>query len=96
MCSGEWVTVRCCQLLCAVVCVIVLRSDAEVMSMFAALINKLKGAMEGEVPRVFEAVFEVTLQARGALGGKGDGQRLHPLHTPIGWLPMKCTLGYLL
>lgn len=39
----------------------VLRSDAEVLSLFAAIINKLQGLMEPEVPRVFEAVFECTL-----------------------------------
>ncbi len=37
------------------------------MSMFAAIINKLKGSIEAEVPRVFEAVFEVTLQVRAWL-----------------------------
>lgn len=36
--------------------------DAEVLSMFAAIINKLKALIETEVPKVFEAVFEVTLQ----------------------------------
>ncbi len=35
--------------------------DAEVLSLFATIINKLQGAMEKEVPRIFEAVFEVTL-----------------------------------
>lgn len=35
--------------------------DAEVLSLFATIINKLEGAMEKEVPRIFEAVFEVTL-----------------------------------
>lgn len=36
--------------------------------MFAAIINKLRGLMEAEVPKVFEAVFEVTLQV-----GPGPG-----------------------
>ncbi|KAK9807779.1 hypothetical protein WJX72_008954 [[Myrmecia] bisecta] len=36
--------------------------DAEVLSLFAAIINKLKEQMEAEVPRIFEAVFECTLQ----------------------------------
>mmetsp|Transcript_36522 Transcript_36522/g.81303 ORF Transcript_36522/g.81303 Transcript_36522/m.81303 type:complete len:1073 (+) Transcript_36522:318-3536(+) len=36
--------------------------DAEVLSLFAAIINKLRSLMDGEVPRIFEAVFEVTLQ----------------------------------
>lgn len=36
--------------------------DAEVMSLFAAIINKLKQMMEPEIPRIFEAVFECTLQ----------------------------------
>ena len=31
------------------------------LSLFATIINKLEGAMEKEVPRIFEAVFEVTL-----------------------------------
>lgn len=35
--------------------------DAEVLSLFATIINKLQGLMEKEVPRIFEAVFEVTL-----------------------------------
>ena len=36
--------------------------DAEVLSLFAAIINKLAGKMQTEVPRIFEAVFECTLQ----------------------------------
>ena len=36
--------------------------DAEVLSLFAAIINKLAGKMQAEVPRIFEAVFECTLQ----------------------------------
>uniref|UniRef100_A0A7S0WF70 Importin N-terminal domain-containing protein n=1 Tax=Chlamydomonas leiostraca TaxID=1034604 RepID=A0A7S0WF70_9CHLO len=36
--------------------------DAEVLSLWAAIINKLRNLMEETVPRVFEAVFEVTLQ----------------------------------
>ena len=32
------------------------------LSLFAAIINKLSGKMETEVPRIFEAVFECTLQ----------------------------------
>jgi exportin-1 len=35
--------------------------DAEVLSLFTAVINKLGSRVGGEVPRVFEAVFEVTL-----------------------------------
>eukprot|EP00803_Ostreobium_quekettii_P010458 evm.model.scf_31.9 EVM.evm.TU.scf_31.9 scf_31:180059-191953(+) len=35
--------------------------DAEVLSLFAAIIDKLQGLMAGEVPRIFEAVFECTL-----------------------------------
>ena len=35
--------------------------DAEVLSLFAAIINKLREKIQGEVPRVFEAVFECTL-----------------------------------
>ena len=31
------------------------------LSLFATIINKLQAAMEKEVPRIFEAVFEVTL-----------------------------------
>lgn len=48
-------------MLCMRVAVLLCR-DAEVLSMFAAIINKLKQLVEGEVPKVFEAVFEVTLQ----------------------------------
>ncbi|KAF5832627.1 armadillo-type protein [Dunaliella salina] len=36
--------------------------DAEVLSLLAVIINKLRMLMESEVPRVFDAVFEVTLQ----------------------------------
>jgi len=36
--------------------------DAEVLSLFAAIINKLKERMAKEVPTIFEAVFQVTLQ----------------------------------
>jgi exportin-1 len=36
--------------------------DAEVLSLFAAIVNKLGGALMDEVPRIFEAVFECTLQ----------------------------------
>lgn len=32
------------------------------LSVFATVINKLKEAMEPEVPRIFEACFECTLQ----------------------------------
>ncbi|GAQ89407.1 exportin 1 [Klebsormidium nitens] len=35
--------------------------ESEVLSLFAAIINKLKEAMLDEVPRIFEAVFECTL-----------------------------------
>lgn len=35
--------------------------DAEVLSLFAAMINRMKEKMEPEVPRIFEAVFECTL-----------------------------------
>ena len=38
------------------------RRDAEVLSLFAAIINKLKDRMQKEVPKIFEAVFQVTLQ----------------------------------
>lgn len=36
--------------------------DAEVLSMFSVIINRLRGGMEAEVPRIFGAVFECTLQ----------------------------------
>lgn len=36
--------------------------DAEVLSLFAAIINKLRDRMQKEVPKIFEAVFQVTLQ----------------------------------
>eukprot|EP00897_Mesotaenium_endlicherianum_P006301 jgi/Mesen1/569/ME000107S10808 len=35
--------------------------ESEVLSLFATIINKLRGAMLEEVPRIFEAVFECTL-----------------------------------
>jgi CRM1 C terminal len=49
-------------MLLLLVALCVLRREAEVLSLFAAIINKLKGNMETEVPRIFEAVFECTLQ----------------------------------
>lgn len=36
--------------------------DAEVLSLFASIINSVKGAMMDEVPRVFAATFECTLE----------------------------------
>lgn len=41
---------------------VVVCRDAEVLSLFAAIINKLKDRMQKEVPKIFEAVFQVTLQ----------------------------------
>lgn len=35
--------------------------DAEVLSLFAAMIDRMKEKMEHEVPKIFEAVFECTL-----------------------------------
>lgn len=35
--------------------------DAEVLSLFAVMINRLGSFMESEVPRIFESVFECTL-----------------------------------
>lgn len=35
--------------------------DAEVLTLFASIINKLKTMIEPEVPKIFESVFEVTL-----------------------------------
>lgn len=53
--------------------------DAEVLSLFAMLINRLKDGMRLEVPRIFEAVFEPTLQMItknfevGGCWGEGQG-----------------------
>ena len=35
--------------------------DAEVLSLFAAIINKVETAMTDEIPKIFDAVFECTL-----------------------------------
>ena len=35
--------------------------DAEVLSLFAAIITKLKALVDADVPRIFESVFECTL-----------------------------------
>ena len=43
--------------------------DAEVLSLFAAIINKLKALVDNDVPRIFEAVFEV----RGGVGERWEG-----------------------
>ena len=53
--------------------------DAEVLSLFAAIINKLGRKMEKEVPRIFEAVFQVTLDMitkNFEVGFKSAGYRL--------------------
>ncbi|XP_072954085.1 protein EXPORTIN 1A [Typha angustifolia] len=36
--------------------------ESEVLSLFATIINKYKGAMMEDVPRIFEAVFQCTLE----------------------------------
>ena len=36
--------------------------DAEVLSLFAAIVSKVGGSLMDEIPRIFEAVFECTLQ----------------------------------
>ncbi|KAJ4958081.1 hypothetical protein NE237_025192 [Protea cynaroides] len=36
--------------------------ESEVLSLFATIINKYKGAMTEDVPRIFEAIFECTLE----------------------------------
>ena len=36
--------------------------DAEVLSLFATIFNKVQGQLSEEVPRVFDAVFQCTLQ----------------------------------
>ena len=38
------------------------RRDAEVLSLFATIINKLKSLMTADVGRIFEVVFECTLE----------------------------------
>ena len=43
--------------------------DAEVLSLFAAIINKLTALVDNDVPRIFEAVFEV----RGGEGERWEG-----------------------
>lgn len=45
--------------------------DPEVLSLFAAIFNKVQGKLSDEVPRVFDAVFQCTLQVRASfLEGK--------------------------
>lgn len=59
-----------------------MRRDAEVLSLFAAIITKLRELMAPEVPRVFEAIFECTLQMitkNFAVGG-----------SPAAYLPSYC------
>ncbi|KAF5947424.1 hypothetical protein HYC85_013381 [Camellia sinensis] len=38
--------------------------ESEVLSLFATIINKYKGAMIEDVPRIFEAVFQCTLEVK--------------------------------
>jgi hypothetical protein len=38
-----------------------------VLSVFAAIVRRLKGRMQPEVPKVLTAVFEPTLQVRGVV-----------------------------
>ena len=58
------------------------------LSLFAAIITKLRELMAPEVPRVFEAIFECTLQMITKNFAVGDGPSLPhsrlcagPLHT---------------
>jgi len=46
-------------------CLLLACREPEVMSVFAAIVRRLKQAMEPEVPKVLAAVFEPTLQVRG-------------------------------
>lgn len=50
------------------------RSEAEVLSVYAAIVRRLKQAMEPEVPKVLAAVFEPTLQVSrtGHVAAAGD------------------------
>lgn len=48
----------------AAVWAVVACRDQEVLSVFAAIIRRLKQGMEPEVPKVLAAVFEPTLQVR--------------------------------
>ena len=51
-----------CVVQCPTSSLVLVCRDAEVLSLFAAIINKLKDRMQKEVPKIFEAVFQVTLQ----------------------------------
>ena len=78
------------------------RRDAEVLSLFATIINKLQAAMEKEVPRIFEAVFEVTLDMITknfeVHCSRGDAQPMDSLGTDRGpsavsWQGLKLSLA---
>ena len=52
--------------------------DAEVLGLFTVVVRKLKGHVEPEVPRIMDAVFEVTLQVRKREGnGRGGEEQRH-------------------
>ncbi len=52
------------------------------LSLFAAIINKLREKVQNEVPRIFEAVFECTLM----MITKNFEVRSHALpHTQTAW-----------
>ena len=59
--QSRHIALSCCSALVPPPCACA-RRDAEVLSLFAAIISKLREAMGAEVPRIFEAVFECTLQ----------------------------------
>ncbi|KAJ4841653.1 Exportin-1, variant 2, partial [Turnera subulata] len=52
--------------------------ESEVLSLFATLINKYKAAMIEDVPRIFEAVFQCTLEAN-IFPDAGDHQPVEDL-----------------
>ena len=73
-----------------------MRRDAEVLSLFAAIITKLRELMAPEVPRVFEAIFECTLQMitkNFAVSGS-PAQTLNPKPSKILCLPYPMPLVF--
>lgn len=65
--------------------------DAEVLSVFAAIISKLRESMAAEVPRIFEAVFECTLQM---ITKNFEVGRSGLLSTCSAWALHRCCLSH--
>ena len=60
------------------------------LSLFAAIINKLGRKMEKEVPRIFEAVFQVTLDMITKNFEVGGGTQCWTYIVGRWWVQLRC------